>query len=283
MYQPFRWDVKRREQLGKLLEGTPAEAYPEFWEDLRLCAARVLSASQDGNLVFLGRSPESLFDYLSGMLGETSWASRLALLNVSLHRWDARDIRREYRQSLEVFRQHLAALELSPRQIAAAPRKTVLVDVVSGGSTYQNLSELWLEWARGSGLDPAALARRMRFVGLVWRTKNSPNTWRWQQHAPWLAAYGPRAAHNVSIPGRMWRFIGEEQHKVSRWNPPPAWGLEQMAEPPREFWHLEALRFAYAVYSRAREPLEREAFRDLLTQQPSMRHGWFRDLLGQIR
>jgi hypothetical protein len=157
------------------------------------------------------------------------------------------------------------------------------VDVVSGGTTYKNLSELWLEWTRESGLDSAAFTRRMHFVGLVWRTKNSPNTWRWQQHAPWLAAYGPRAAQNVSIPGRMWDFIGNHQHKVSRWNPPSAWGHEMMGEPPREFWHLGALRFAYALYSKARQPDERQAFCDLLAQQPSMKHGWFRDLLGQLR
>ena len=59
---PFRWDPSRRAQLGTLLRGEPAERYPEFLDDLRECCARVVARADDGRLVFVGRSPESIHD-----------------------------------------------------------------------------------------------------------------------------------------------------------------------------------------------------------------------------
>lgn len=69
---PFRWDPSRRAQLGTLLRGEPAEQYPEFLDDLRECCARVLALADDGRLVFVERSPESIHDYLGGALADTS-------------------------------------------------------------------------------------------------------------------------------------------------------------------------------------------------------------------
>lgn len=280
MIQPFRWDVRKREQLGGLLEGQPAEAYPEFWDDLRVCCARVLSACQDGRLVCVGRSPESLFDYLSGALNQSSWATRLSLLNISLyhrHSGKIRDTR------FNLFCKHLSALELDPQQIASKPHKTVLVDVVQTGTTYNNLSDLWLAWAKQQGVDLATFTRKMHFIGLVWQGKTSPKTWRWQQHAPWLKTYGIRAAQNVAIPGQMWSYIGDHQSKVSRWNPPDAWGEAFMQEPPREDWHLEALRLAYNIYQKAQQPTERSLFLAELTKQPGMKEAWFRSLVQELK
>jgi hypothetical protein len=57
---PFRWDVSRPHELGVMMNAEPAPAYPAFAEDLRACCAAVLGAAGDADLVFVGRSPESL-------------------------------------------------------------------------------------------------------------------------------------------------------------------------------------------------------------------------------
>ena len=70
--RPFRWDIGRRSQLGSFPHVTPPETYPEFEDDLLACAARVLAFAGDSDLVFVGRSPQPLFDLLSGLLLDTS-------------------------------------------------------------------------------------------------------------------------------------------------------------------------------------------------------------------
>src|SRR3954452_19311282 len=65
---PFRWDVTRRERLGRLIDGPAADSYAEFVPDLRACCARVVQAAArmagragQADLLLVGRSPESLF------------------------------------------------------------------------------------------------------------------------------------------------------------------------------------------------------------------------------
>jgi hypothetical protein len=66
MTVPFRWDLSRREQLGRLVEGEAGPSYEGFLDDLRRASVRVTALGGDHRFVFAGRSPESLFDYLSG-------------------------------------------------------------------------------------------------------------------------------------------------------------------------------------------------------------------------
>src|SRR4051812_44737693 len=95
---PFRWDVSCPEQLGTLLRAPAAEpapaggAYPQFVSDLRDCCAGVLAAACDArdaaepDLLFVGRSPESLHDYLRGVCFETSRRERFHMLAFSMRR-----------------------------------------------------------------------------------------------------------------------------------------------------------------------------------------------------
>jgi hypothetical protein len=80
---PFRWNITRRSQLGGLVEGSPPPTYAGFIDDLQQCGARVIALCDNGDLFFVGRSPESLFDHLSGLLFDSSWARRLWLVQFS--------------------------------------------------------------------------------------------------------------------------------------------------------------------------------------------------------
>src|SRR5215470_9830070 len=98
---PFRWNLRVRESLGGLLDGPRAPAYPEFLDDLLPCAVRCLALSHNGDLCFIGRSPESLFDLLSGLLLDTSWADRLRLVAFSMSTIDPPTVRRRHPGALE--------------------------------------------------------------------------------------------------------------------------------------------------------------------------------------
>lgn len=281
---PFRWNLARREQLGSLLpEETAPEPYPGFFDEVRECCVRVMASAADGDLVFVGRSPESLYDYLSGVLDETSWRERLTLLNLSMRYDTAEAVARQHPEGLRAIRAQLDAAGLSPGAIAASERPKVFADLVWKGDTFGRLLGLLEHWAAEAGVDPAAVRRRLRFLGITERTKNSPNTWRWYQRVEWAGQLPRRALRSVSIPHWTWSYLGDNQKKVARWHPPFVWGAEEWARPPRTDEALAALREAYAVHLRGRDPAERARFAARLAAQREIREPELRRLVLELR
>src|SRR6266567_812582 len=69
------------------------------------------------------------------------------------------------------------------------------------------------------------IRRKVRFVGVTNRTKTSPNTYRWQQHAAWTRQLPSRAVVNVSLQPQG---LVELPASRLRWRPangPPAGGV----------------------------------------------------------
>jgi hypothetical protein len=283
MASVFRWNVTRREQLGGLLEGEPAESYPEFLEDLRRCCARVIAMAGDSRLVFVGRSPESLYDYLTGALAATSWADRLAMLNVSLWAFGRYEETSPTPAGCDAMRAQFAGVGLEPAQIAAGPRPIALIDLVSSGGTLETLVELLISEAEYAGVDVRAVQRRIRVVGISQQERPHPKTWRWRTHTRWPVAFRPSAVKGVSIPPQLWDYLGNTQKKVARTNPPARWGDPEMERPPREADHVAALRLAARVYRSARGRHERQALASQIAAGPAMRHPWCRSLVLELR
>lgn len=278
---PFRWNLARREQLGSLIDGDAAPAYSEFLDDIRVCAAKTLARSRNSDLFFIGRSPDSIFDYLSGALADTSWSTRLTLVNLSLRSYDPRAMKLDSTRSA-ILRDHLNAVGLAPHAIAGRG-STALVDLVDSGATFARFSEILLAWTRALELDVAPIVRNVRFVGITWSRKTSPNTFRWQQHASWLADFPKDAVKNVSVPGRLWDYLGNRQAKVAASNPPWRWGASETLLPPRWEKSLEALRLALRVYGAGTSCTERERLATELASLQEMREGWVRSLVAQLR
>lgn len=283
MHTVFRWNITRREQLGRLVEGEPAESYAEFLDDLRRCCARVLAMAGDARLVFVGRSPESLYDYLIGALAETSWSDRLAMLNVSLFRLGHDEASTPGPAGWAAFREQLDAVGLEPAGIASSARAITLIDLVSSGDTMDTLVELLLGWAVDDRVDVRAVRRRLRIVGIIRREQPSPKTWRWRAHTRWVVRFRPSAVKDVAVPDQLWDYLGNMQAKVARTNPPSCWGDPEMHRPPRDPGHAAALRLAVSVYELARTRDERKALARLLASEPAMRHPWLRRLVTELR
>lgn len=283
MEAPFRWNVGRREQLGALGDPRVPDPYEGFSDELRQVAARVVALCRGADLVFVGRSPESLFDYLGGVLAQTSWARRLSMLNVSVRGQTLADLRARYPTRLPALRAHLAALSLDPESLARRPRPVAFVDFVSSGSTFAHIAEIVCAFAEESSPDPPAVRRKVRFLGITRRAKSSPNAFRWQSDADWLGAFEPGAVKNVSAPGSFWSYLADYQPKVASTNPVPFWGDEIMPRPPREAGSLAALRLARRLFEQGSSVEERRRFAAELCRQPGMREGWLRALVIELR
>lgn len=278
MAKPFRWQVARRERLGRLLDGERAPAYPELIDDLLGCCARVIAHAGDADLVFVGRSPESIFDLGSGLLADTAWAPRLQLLNVSLRRGGAIDDP-PLRAAL---REQLADVGLAPPALARAPRPIALVDLVYEGHTFAALADTLTRWADETG-QTRPLRRRVRWVGITMAGKTSPKAWRWHQQASWTSGFPRTAFCNVAIDGRLWRYLGNTQLKVTRTHPRDRWLDPSQAAPPRDAASLAALRLAWDLFTAGSSSPHRLELARRLVANDRMRTRWLRQLVLELR
>jgi hypothetical protein len=280
---PFRWDLTRRNQLGNLIEGEKAFSYDQFLDDLLRCCVRTLAFAGDSDLVFVGRSPESIFDHLSGLLLDSSWFERLELLHFSMRYREESEIRREHPDAITAMRSYLQRLGLDPEALATRRRPVAFIDLVASGETFGRLVSFLQNWSREIGYDWNAVRRRVRLIGITWRKKTSPNTWRWQQHADWVDLLESGAVKNVSIPWSLWDYLGNYQEKVSRSYTPSLWGDPTLASASHYEQQLKALRLAFDLFELGRTRERREEFVALLVREPAMKEEAFRTLVGEIR
>jgi len=167
----FRWNITRREQLGRLVEGEPVDLHPAMLDELRLCCARVIAMAGDARLVFIGRSPEHLYDYLTGALAHTAWADRLTLVNLSLKSsggaWMEPDA-----AAYCILRGQFAAHGLDPRSIAMNPRPVALV-----AAAISAQPAVRYPWCRVLAAELRAASRPKR-VERVFASKQLVRSWR---------------------------------------------------------------------------------------------------------
>lgn len=246
--KPFRWNLKKREQLGSLLVSDNSSIVLEYLDDLRECSAKVLARSDQRNLIFVGRSPENIFDYLSGIFQNTSWEDKIENLNISNRFKKIADIANELPESYKSLKQHCELLHLSPEQLISSEVGICFVDLVCEGNTFDRLFEFYDRWSMEEKVDVASVWKKLRFLGITSRKKNSPNTWRWYQHADWITNNRDLTAQSISIDQFFWSHMGDHQPKTIKSNPPERWNDESILSPPRSENQLQALRVAYEIY-----------------------------------
>ncbi len=171
---PFRWNLTHRSHLGNLLEGERAVSYDTFLDHLLPCCSKVIAFADDSDIIFVGRSPESIFDYLSGLLFDSSWFDRLELLHFSMRFKEESEIRKEHPEAVEAMRSYLQQLGLHPEGLATRCRPVAFVDLVATGDTFGRLTTFLYNWAKDVNYDWNAVKRRIRIVGITERTKTSP-------------------------------------------------------------------------------------------------------------
>jgi len=203
---PFRWDLVSPDQLGTLLSGV---AEPRLWflDPLTECAGKVLARSSNGDLIFIGRSLDSMFDLLSGALADVPASPRLYRLPLSFQRPSQRSTisaGRGWRPrpltgpEVQQARHLLASAGLSPEALSRRSRPVVFTDVVHEGRTFTELFGLLREWIEEEHAQWDVIRRKIRFAGVTIRRRTSPNTIRWQQEESWTGQLPARAVQNVS-------------------------------------------------------------------------------------
>jgi hypothetical protein len=272
--RPFRWDLVRPDHLGTLLDGLPE---PDLWflDELVDCAAKVLARSDNGELYFVGRSADSVFDLLGGAVPDPD---RLHLVPLSTGLvgglWGGLAA-----TEVAQLRVNLAAPGLAPELLARGSKPIVLVDVVSSGRTFGQLLDILRGWAANERADWPAVRRRLRIVGLTRRTRTSPNTWRWHRHAAWAREVTIR---NVSVETSVFGYLADHQQKLARSFGRQWWADEEVRSPARDDRTRRALAEAVAVVEAGRSPAVRNRLARVLSHEPAIAEPWLRDLVRRL-
>jgi hypothetical protein len=275
MQQGFRWNIGKREQLGDLMQSL--EPLDCAWQEAFFrTVAKVLVASQNHDLVFVGRSLENMFDFLSGVFNGTPQVAWCSLLSVSL-RIDPKNQRSsEFQQRL---RQALQGVGLTPQALMKNKTGIALVDVVASGYTFGLLTETLLKWAVEENFDPKMILQKLRFVGVLWQKHTSPKTWRWQQHSAWVKQYGVRSIQNVSLEWAIWNELANMDTKVT-----PANKLQSdHLEINRQEKHLMALSRARQLYELGTSKAGRQKLASCLSQSDGLKQANVRRLILDLR
>ena len=280
---PFRWDIGRREQLGDLDTVEEVETYDGFESDLRKAAVKILARSAQSDLVFVGRSPENLFDYLSGVFEGVDQAPRLTLLHYSNRGTAMTDIMRDTPDHARALLRYFESVELDAASIATRDTQIRFVDVVLSGSTFGALVDMLRYWSDQQPADWNVVERRIGFVGLTIAGKTSPNAYRWWQEEEWVEELRKPRIKNVSVPWRFWSHIGNEADKVTPSHVRARWADRNAMKPRRWGRHLKALRFAAKLYDQAKQRDERAAFLGELNKLPEVQQAWLRSLALRIK
>jgi hypothetical protein len=303
---PFRWDVTKRTQLGSLIEDLEPnhdtwlekEMYsterrasrtiddePPLWlkRELLRCSAKIIALSDNSDLFFVGRSLDSIFDYLSGLLQDTSWANRLSLLHFSMSRTDKRRVERDYPNAIAKLRSYLSYANLEPSQLIKRARPVTFVDIVASGETFGNLVGLLHSWCKEIRGDWPSVQRKIRIIGLPKRGQTSPKTWRWWQHAEWVELLDSDAIKNVSIPAGLFEYVGAAQSKISVSYTPWRWGDPRVLRPSYDQDTRLALRMAVYLFDEGKQKEVKRVFAGELSKLPAMEYAWFRELTQELK
>ncbi|MEU8181043.1 hypothetical protein AB0B85_16760 [Micromonospora sp. NPDC049044] len=281
---PFRWDLVTPDQLGALLDGA---APPDLWflDDLVACTGKVLARSGNGDLYFVGRSLDSMFDLLGGILSGPIGVQRLHRLPLSFRRPPVEfgGPRRPLTYAeVAQGRRFLAAVGLTPHELARRDRPAVLIDVVHRGGTFTELFTLVRDWVDQEREPWSVIRRKLRFIGVTSRTKTSPNTYRWHQHADWTRTLPAAAVVNVSLREWVWSHFGDHQVKLTRSLSPDRW-LAEAEGPGRDDKTRQALAEAAALVAYGRSRAGRHAVAAAVGRDPALEQAWLRTLVLNLK
>lgn len=282
---PFRWDIGRREQLGSWLSQLedPPKLAPSGSETLRASSARVVATSYAANLAFIGRSPENYFDYLSGIFHGVDAAPDLRLIQFSV-RFSLSDVAAIPTPAFQGLATYFASQSMDPATWSKAVRRRALVDFVASGDTRKTICAILQRMSQEAGTDWNAIQRRLMIIGLLPRRKNSPNTWRWQQHQDWLSTIPDVAIRNVSVDQHFIWHLANDQDKVTEPFTSERWAFVEngrTAVPSQA--QLGALSRAAQLYDLGCSKEERQAFASHLAAQPEMSEPPVRKLVARLR
>lgn len=302
----FRWNIKRSEQLpreevefiNKLPSGywffnkneinyihadskNTIYVYPEFEEELIQTIAQILSNIRNGEMFFIGRSPEHIYDFLSGALEHIPvYHNKLHLVNISIRRaydntgYDGL----EEKQKIAIC-QYLSKSGLHPKNIIQRKQRTCLIDFVHSGWTFDNLTNFLEKWCIEEKLSVKDMKMKIEFIIIEDETKEGKFIYnKYVNEHGW----GRNSLHRIYVKKRFWKACGDDLPKVTNSYTTNIWGEE--LEVDHSLDRLIGIQFAKKMYELGKSLKGRKMLaKEMSKIGYAMRYTWYRSLVGAIR
>lgn len=296
---PFRHDVSDPKSLPlspELLPVTlrqwctwttdfPADYITEFTQ---LCGTLIAKCDDASKIVFVGRSPELLYEYIRACYGNTDYESRFAVFLFSCRISGFKDYvdwKHYAPLSRMKLRPYMRALGIAPNDIIRRKRPTAFVDYVHLGTTMNCLFYLLAEWCIEENLDFRGMISKLRIISIE-RTEAREQSWDTYGADPlceneWIRNLGTRRVRRIWIPHNTWCSFAETTAKSCSSYTSEKWGTEGMVEMTEDrYFGLLFCRIHYN-YGASREG--RAALRRAIGTQAEIRWTWLREWLGMLR
>ena len=173
-------------------------------------AAQTLALCRDGELFFIGRSAESVYDFLWGALDRLTWQSRLHLVVISTRNYEGYPaLTAQQKKGIQTYLTHLG---LHPKQIIQRKRRTCLVDFVYSGWTIDAFLLLMQEWTKECRLSLADMQSKIECILFQQEGENREDLC----NADFVNYYGwgRRSLHLVTVPHNFWYDATENVKKT---------------------------------------------------------------------
>lgn len=274
------WLEARDGALERLVARARSLEYYGFRDQLLEACAEVLARSGGAAVVFLGRSPENLYDLLSALFSATRRAPQMLLLPFSFRDGTSGITGSLSRSALDGIAAHLQQAGLDPGGILARPGGVVFVDCVCWGTTFGNLDELLSRLAIRSGLDTELVASRVRYLGLT-KASLGWTHWRDDEESRGARFFREGRAAVVPVASRLWRHLADLAPKTM-----DSYTLEQWGQVPRlpalDERCAEAVRLAAELRRFGGSRDVRRGFAGMLTRRAGSERPWLRSVVVSL-
>eukprot|EP01102_Stenamoeba_stenopodia_P013625 TRINITY_DN4446_c0_g2_i1.p1 TRINITY_DN4446_c0_g2~~TRINITY_DN4446_c0_g2_i1.p1 ORF type:complete len:483 (-),score=110.02 TRINITY_DN4446_c0_g2_i1:50-1498(-) len=290
---PFRWDLNNVTGLGRKafiyrnklslnkhlandLRRMKCYDFWKFFEEFQRCVANTLALSHGSDLLFLGRSPEMIYDFLCGCFkDDESLVSKLKLMHFSMRSVDEYEWKHDIigpSSRMSHMMTYMTSLGLDPQSLLKRKTPIAIVDFVYGGETLDNLLWLIRAWTIQLKCDWNAVRQKIMVIAIR-SVARLDVTLRGQE---WMETYGgPKHWFTVWTSDIFWVAVADRLIHMEHSYPMYQWGKNVRKRVVRAGLHTELFFYETAQTKGGRQ----EFVSELVKVNAGMRQAWFRSLV----
>lgn len=251
-------------------------------------SAWILNYCRDGELFFFGRSPENIYDFLSGVFKDFSWKDRLHLVLLSTRYTKYEEtlydvITDEQKTSVKKY---LTSVGLHPKDIIQRKRRTCLVDFIHSGYSINNFVTIMERWCQEEKLSVKDMLFKFEFIMIekeehvVELAEKGVEPYFMMTDIVNKCGYQSNSYHLITISDKLWESFSENPEKVTESYPAYKWGDDDQINFINSHHDIVGIFKARLAYDYGCHKNGKKILRKHMLDCPSMKYKWFQQILS---
>lgn len=253
--------------------------FNKYINDIIKTSAKILNYCRDGELFFIGRSPENIYDFLLGAL-DSPWNEKLHLVLLSMEGYeDYKSLLSGQKKAIQCY---LTNCGLHPQTIISRKKRTCIVDFTCRATTIDNFLLFMEKWTLEEKLSLGCMQGKIETI-LIQKQSDFDSSKNELFDAHFINYYGwnKNSFHVIATDDSFWLDCCENLEKITLSYIVVQWGDEEYIE-AMNLPDPKGKEHAYVSYSYGRSKHGRKLLISHLIKQHSMQFLWFRNLLSLL-